>query len=74
MKWVGVRSAPSLNLEQYRISETIGLRPKDILLSKEAKQTFYQAQFIWKQTRIQIPQEHKYYTEYVRAIILTNGG
>ena len=46
--------APSHYLEQYRSSETIGLRPKDISLLNKTKQTFYQAQFIWKQKRIQI--------------------
>ena len=54
-KWLGVRSAPSHYLEQYRSSETIGLRPKDILLFENK-------------------QEHKYYTECVRAIIWTNDG
>ena len=53
-KWLGVWSAPSHYLEQYRSSETIGPRPKDILLLNKTKQTFYQVQFIWKQTRIQI--------------------
>ena len=45
-KWLGVRSAPSHYLEQYRSSETIGLRPKDILLLNEPKQAFYQVQYI----------------------------
>ena len=45
---------PSHYLEQYRSSETIGLRPRDILLLNKTKQTFYQVQFILKQTRIQI--------------------
>ena len=53
-KWLGVRSAPSHYLEQYRSSETIGLRPKDISLWNKTTQTFYQVQFIWKQTWIQI--------------------
>ena len=73
-KWLGFRSAPSLYLEQHRSSETIGLRPNDILQSNETKQTFYQVQVIWKQTRIQILQEYKYYTECMRAIIWTNDG
>ena len=47
-KWLGVRSAPSHYLEQYRSSETIGLRPNDILLLNKTKQTFYQVQFIFK--------------------------
>ena len=42
--------------EQYCSSETIGLRPKDILELNKTKQIFYQVQFIWKQTRI-----YKYY-------------
>ena len=41
-----------LYLEQYRSLETIGLRPNDILQLNIMKQTFYQVQFIWKQTRI----------------------
>ena len=41
--------------EQYRSSETIGLRPKDILQLNKKKQTFYQVQFIWNK------QEYKYY-------------
>ena len=53
-KWLGVRSAPRHYLEQYRSSETIGLRPKDILILNKTKQTLYQVQSIWKQTRIQI--------------------
>ena len=53
-KWLGVRSVPSHYLEQYRSSETIGLRPKDISLLNKTKQTFYQVQFIWKQKRMQI--------------------
>ena len=44
-KWIGVRSAPSHYLEHYRSSETIGLKPKDILLLNKTKQTFYQVQF-----------------------------
>ena len=40
------------HLEQYRSSETIGLRTKDTLQLNKTKQTFYQVQFIWKQTRI----------------------
>ena len=44
--------APIHYLEQYRSSETIGLRPKDILLLNKTKQTFYQVQYIWKETRI----------------------
>ena len=60
--------------EQYRSSETIGLRPKDILQLNVTKQTFYQVQFIWKQTRIKILQKYKYYTECKRAIIWTNDG
>ena len=48
-------------MEQYHSSETIGLRLKDILQLNKTKQTFYQVQFIWKQTRIQILQEYKYY-------------
>ena len=66
-KWVGVRSAPSHYLEQYCSSETIGLRPNDILLLNKTKQTFYQVQFILKQTRIQI-------LHRVCAIIWTNDG
>ena len=53
-KCLGVRSAPSHYLEQYRGSETIGLRPKDILLLNKTKQTFYLVQFIWKQIRIKL--------------------
>ena len=53
-KWLGVRSAPSHYLEQYRSSETIGLRPKDILLLNKTKLTFYQVQFILKQTSTNI--------------------
>ena len=63
-----VRSAPSHYLEQYRSSETIGLRLKDISLLNKTKQTFYQVQFIWNQ------KEYKYYIGCVRAIIWTNGG
>ena len=37
----------------------------DILQLNRMKQTFYQAQFIWKQTRMQILQQYKYYTEYI---------
>ena len=36
--------------EQYRSSETIGLRTKDTLQLNETN--IYQVQFIWKQTRI----------------------
>ena len=61
-------------MEQYHSSETIGLRLKDILQLNKTKQTFYQVQFIWKQTRIQILQEYKYYTECMRAIIWTHDG
>ena len=73
-KWLGFRSAPSHYPEQYLSSETIGLRPNVILQLNETKQTFYQVQVIWKQTRIQILQEYKYYTECMRAIIRTNDG
>ena len=58
--------------EQHRSSETIGLRTKDTLQLNKTKQTFYQVQFIWKQTRIWILQEYKYYTECMRAIIWIN--
>ena len=67
-KWLGVCSAPSHYLEQYRSSETIGLRPKDILLLNKTKQTFYQVNLFENK------QEYKYYTECVRAIIWTNDG
>ena len=61
-------------LDQYRSSETICLRPTDILQFNRTKRAFHQVQFIWKQTRLQILQEYKYYTECMRTIIWTNGG
>ena len=65
-KWLGVRSAPSHYLEQYRSTETIGLRPKDILLLKKLNKHFI------KYNLFENKQEYKYYTECVRAIIWTN--
>ena len=38
---------------------------------KHNEKNIYQVQFIWKQTRIKILQEYKYYTECMRAIIWT---
>ena len=67
-KWLVIRSLPSHYLEQYRSSETIGLRPKDISLLNKTKQTFYQVQFIWNK------KVYEYYTECVQAIIWTNDG
>ena len=58
--------------EQYHSSETVGLRPKETLQSNNTKQTFYQVQFIWKETKISMLQEYNYYTECMRAIIWTN--
>ena len=57
-------------LDQYRSSETICLRPTDILQLNKTKRTFHQIQFIWKPTRLQILQEHKYYTECMRTIYI----
>ena len=57
-------------LDQYRSSETICLRPTHILQLNKTKRTFHQVQFIWKPTRLQILQEHKYYTECMRTIYI----
>ena len=57
-------------LDQYRSSETISLRPTDILQLNKTKRTFHQVQFIRKPTRLQILQEHKYYTECMRTIYI----
>ena len=55
-------------MEQYRSSETIGLRPNDILLLKKPNKHFL------KYNLFENKQEYKYYTECVRAIIWTNDG
>ena len=55
-------------MEQYRSSETIGLRPNDILLLKKRNKHFI------KYNLFENKQEYKYYTECVRAIIWTNDG
>ena len=65
----GVRSAPSHYLEQYHSSETIGLRPEDILLLKKRRNKHF-----IKYNLFENKQEYKYYTECVRAIIWTNDG
>ena len=56
-------------LDQYRSSETICLRPTDILQLNKTKRTFHQVQFIWKPTRLQILQEkqilHRVYANHI---------
>ena len=47
-KWLGVRSAPRHYLEQYRSSETIGLRPNDISLLNKTKQNILSSTIHWK--------------------------
>ena len=58
--------------EQYRSSETVGLRTKDTFTIKQNEINILSSTMYLKTNKNIMLQEYKYYTECMRAIIWTN--